>query len=308
MSHSTISIPSDSARKSIESSPSLVILSDTEAEVLAIPVALPSIAPKAATTTVVSLPTATGDLAIRTDLEAEPSKALPFPDYSEPIEDPPKAAEPLSAQIAPLPPVQISATLPTSPTMPASVGLSRKRCRSPPPASAVPPPDVSSPHKRSSLPPSDTTAEAVIPEFVIPKAMALVFLVRRGRLVEARCWTFVRYGIETWRHQEGEPRYMMKEGCSTQIQPINSEPIHRIVPLLVARHVRIDRQIEEIPDHQREAQVAVLRGLLRISRVRIADLEFWAEDAEDRLEQCEREWIHDRVCIRRFEEHLGIRQ
>ncbi|GJU84271.1 hypothetical protein Tco_1291817 [Tanacetum coccineum] len=225
MSHSTISIPSDSARKSIESSPSLVILSDTEAEVLAIPVALPSIAPKAAAATVVSLPTVTGDLAIRTDLEAEPSKAPPFPDYIEPP-----------------PPVQISATLPTSPTMPASVGPSRKRCRSPPLASAVPPPDVSSPHRRSSLPPSDTTAEAVILEFVIPEPMAPVFLVRRRRAMRAK------------------------------------------------------------------AQVVVLRGLLRISRVRIADLEFRAEDAEDRLEQCEREWIHDRARIRRFEEHLGIRQ
>ncbi|GKG65913.1 hypothetical protein Tco_0689104, partial [Tanacetum coccineum] len=56
------------------------------------------------------------------------------------------------------------------------------------------------------------------------------------------------------------------------------------------------------------AQVAVLRGLLGIFRVRIMDLEFRAEDAEDRLEQCELGWIHDRARIRRLEEHLGIRQ
>ncbi|GJY99394.1 hypothetical protein Tco_0516824 [Tanacetum coccineum] len=77
-----------------------------------------------------------------------------------------------------------------------------------------------------------------------------------------------------------------------------SEPIHRTIPLLVARLVRLDGQIEEISDHEREvlvtriesdeheietlrakgmwveAQVAVLWDLLGIFRVRIIDLEF----------------------------------
>ncbi|GKA60643.1 hypothetical protein Tco_0760050 [Tanacetum coccineum] len=133
MSHSTILIPSNSARESVGSSPSLFISSDTKAE-----------------------PTTSLDLAIEPDLEAEPSNAQPSSDYvpsspilvpvspdyhpgpdtesapiedeSEPNEDAPEVAEPLSAHIAPPPPVQITLTLPTSPTEPASTGPSRKRC------------------------------------------------------------------------------------------------------------------------------------------------------------------------------------
>ncbi|GJX15128.1 hypothetical protein Tco_0206886 [Tanacetum coccineum] len=208
------------------------------------------IAPEAATAAVVAPPTATPDPAIETGPEAEPSKAPLSPDYvpyspilapaspdyhpgsdtesepmkddSESIEDAPEAAEPLFAQIAPLPPVHISV-----------------------------------------IPPSDPTAEAVMPEFIILEATALVIPVRRRRLVEARRWAFARDG-----EQE--------------------------IETLRAKGVRA------------EAHVAALRGLLGISRVRIADLEFRVEDAEDRLEQCERGWIHDRARIRRLEEHLGI--
>ncbi|GJW10818.1 hypothetical protein Tco_1576645 [Tanacetum coccineum] len=79
MSYSTILISSDSARESVGSSPSL-----------------------AASAAVVTSPIATLDLAIESDLEAEPSEAPPSPDYSEPIEDAPEVAEPLSAQ-PPLP-------------------------------------------------------------------------------------------------------------------------------------------------------------------------------------------------------------
>ncbi|GJV19902.1 hypothetical protein Tco_1368922 [Tanacetum coccineum] len=46
--HSTISIPSKSTGESVGLSPLLVILSDTEAEVMAIPVFLHEIAPEAA--------------------------------------------------------------------------------------------------------------------------------------------------------------------------------------------------------------------------------------------------------------------
>ncbi|GJW04566.1 hypothetical protein Tco_1563422 [Tanacetum coccineum] len=85
-------------------------------------------------------------------------------DESEPIEEAPEATEPLPAQVAPPPLVHSTPTLPTSPTEPASVGPSCKRCRSPPSASAVPLPD--------------TTAKAVVPEFVILEATTPVALVR----------------------------------------------------------------------------------------------------------------------------------
>ncbi|GJZ21468.1 hypothetical protein Tco_0558507 [Tanacetum coccineum] len=60
--------------------------------------------------TVVALPTATLDLAIKSALEAEPSESNLFEDESESNEDAPEAAEPLSAQVAPPPPVQITPT------------------------------------------------------------------------------------------------------------------------------------------------------------------------------------------------------
>ncbi|GJR11293.1 hypothetical protein Tco_0793945 [Tanacetum coccineum] len=87
----------------------------------------------------------------------------------------------------------------------------------------------------------------------------------------------------------------MVQGC--KIHPITDEPIHRTIPLLVARLIRHDSEIEEIHDHQREisvariesdeqkietlrarsvwaeVQVAVLQGLLRIARGRIVDLQ-----------------------------------
>ncbi|GJS13547.1 hypothetical protein Tco_0408019 [Tanacetum coccineum] len=178
MSHSTISIPSDSTGESVGSSASLVILSNTKAKVMAILAVLPEITLEAKAAVVAS-PTPILDVVIESDPEAEPYEALlsldyvpaspihapaspdyhpgsnkeskPFEDESEvPIKDiTPEAAEPLPAQVAPPLPVQIT---PTSPTEPAFFGPSRKRCRSPPPASAVPPPDVPSPRRRSSLP------------------------------------------------------------------------------------------------------------------------------------------------------------
>nr|GFA63076.1 hypothetical protein [Tanacetum cinerariifolium] len=57
-----------------------------------------------------------------------------------------------------------------------------------------------------------------------------------------------------------------------------------------------------------EANVAILRDVLRIAGDRITDLEFQAEDTESRLHQCERGRIQDRARIRRLEEHLGIGQ
>nr|GEZ91142.1 hypothetical protein [Tanacetum cinerariifolium] len=46
-----------------------------------------------------------------------------------------------------------------------------------------------------------------------------------------------------------------------------------------------------------EAQVSILQGLLKITGVRIIDLELQAEDAEFRLERCECGWIHDSARI-----------
>nr|GEZ66113.1 hypothetical protein [Tanacetum cinerariifolium] len=124
----------------------------------------------------------------------------------------------------------------------------------------------------------------------------------------------------------------MEEGPLAQIHPITGEPIHRTIPLLVARLVHLDRQIEENNDHQREvsvarvetseqeiealraraasaeAHIAILHDVLWTAGVRMTDLEFRDEDADFRLQQCERGWIQDRARIRRLEEHLGIGQ
>ncbi|GKE50749.1 hypothetical protein Tco_1485905, partial [Tanacetum coccineum] len=50
---------------------------------------------------------------------------------------------------------------------------------SPTQASAVPPPDVPLPHRRSSLPLLDTTTKDIISEFIIPEATTTVAPVRR---------------------------------------------------------------------------------------------------------------------------------
>nr|GEU52982.1 hypothetical protein [Tanacetum cinerariifolium]GEU57751.1 hypothetical protein [Tanacetum cinerariifolium] len=190
MSHSTILIPSNSTKEIV--GPSLVILSDTKVEVMAIHAVLPKISPEAVA--VVALPMAVLDHVIESEPEAEPSKvslslnyvpsspihALISPDchpgpdtYIEPIED---ESDPIKG----IPEV----------AEPAFVGPSRKRCRSSPLVSSVPPPDVPSPRRRSSPPPPDITAETVITEFVIPEATATVALVmaalvRHCRLVDA---------------------------------------------------------------------------------------------------------------------------
>ncbi|GJW84132.1 hypothetical protein Tco_0157277 [Tanacetum coccineum] len=202
--------------ESVGSSPSLVILSDTEAEVMAIPASDLEVDPSKAPPSPDYVPSSpiheptSPDYHLGSKTESEP-----FEDESEPIKDAPKAVEPLPAQVAPPPPpVQILLTLPTSSTEHASIRPSRKRCRSPPPTSVVPPPDVPLPHRRSSLPPPDTTAETAITKFFIPEATTIVAPVRCCRMIEARRWTFARDDIDTWRHQDGEPRYEMEEGSS----------------------------------------------------------------------------------------------
>ncbi|GJW09960.1 hypothetical protein Tco_1575787 [Tanacetum coccineum] len=244
MSHSTISIPSESTGESVGSSTSLVFLSYTKAQVMVIHAVLPEIAPKAKAD-VVDSPTLVLDLVIESDLEAEPFEALLSPNYEPFEDDAPEAAKPLPAQVAPSPPLQIT---PTSPTKPESVGPSRKRCRSPPPASAVPPPDVPSPRKRSSLLQPDSLVEAIILEFIILEATAIVAPVRRRKMIE-----------EIHDHQQ---------------------------EISVARIESDEQEIETLRARAMwaEVQVAVLQGLLGIIRVRIADLEIRVEDAEDKLE------------------------
>ncbi|GJY30344.1 hypothetical protein Tco_0413839 [Tanacetum coccineum] len=122
-----------------------------------------------------------------------------------------------------------------------------RKVESPTQALAVPPPDVPLPHRRSSLPPLDTTTKDIISEFIIPEATTTIAPVRR---------------VGTFQTLRARAMWA-------------------------------------------EAQIAILWGLLGIYIVRIADLEF---RAEDRLEQCERGWIHDMARIRRLEEYLGIGQ
>nr|GEW36297.1 hypothetical protein [Tanacetum cinerariifolium]GEW56577.1 hypothetical protein [Tanacetum cinerariifolium] len=85
---------------------------------------------------------------------------------------------------------------------------------------------------------------------IAPKVEATGVVSPVGR--DAHRWNLV----DNWRHQEGEPRYEMEEGPLAQIHSITGEPIHRTIPLLMARLVHLDRQIEKNHDHQREVSVA----------------------------------------------------
>ncbi|GJX43654.1 putative reverse transcriptase domain-containing protein [Tanacetum coccineum] len=144
MSFSTISISSDTTKESIGSSASLVILSDTETKVPAVPVILLEIALEAEAAMVAS-PTSVLDLVLKSDPEAEPSKAPLSPNYVpashvyasvspdyhpgsntefEPFEEEseessedeaPEVAKPLPTQVVSDPPVQVTPTLPTKP-------------------------------------------------------------------------------------------------------------------------------------------------------------------------------------------------
>ncbi|GJV59158.1 reverse transcriptase domain-containing protein [Tanacetum coccineum] len=81
----------------------------------------------------------------------------------------------------------------------------------------------------------------------------------------------------------------MAESSSAQIHPITGEPIHRTIPLLVARLVHHDDQIEEIRDHQREILAARSESDMRI-KILEQDLETVrsrAEASEARLQQNE---------------------
>ncbi|GJW01862.1 hypothetical protein Tco_1560718 [Tanacetum coccineum] len=93
--------------------------------------------------------------------------------------------------------------------------------------------------------PFKTNKEDPSEEDLTKAATAEAIPARLCMMVEARRWPFVLDNIGTWRYQEREPRYEIGESFSTQIHPIISEPIHRTIPLLVARLVRHDGLIEE---------------------------------------------------------------
>ncbi|GJU58370.1 hypothetical protein Tco_1236136 [Tanacetum coccineum] len=147
MSHFVIPILTDSTSESVGSSTSLVFLSDTKEEVMAIPVALPEITLEAEADIdgLLSL-TAMLDHILNSDPEAEPSEAPLSPDHAPvfPIHEAPETVGPLPAQVVSTPPAQVTPAPPivSSPPLqivptpsflspPSFVRPSRKRCRSP---------------------------------------------------------------------------------------------------------------------------------------------------------------------------------
>ncbi|GJU32989.1 putative reverse transcriptase domain-containing protein [Tanacetum coccineum] len=115
-----------------------------------------------------------------------------------------------------------------------------------------------SPPPASAVPSPYAKAKVIIPEFVTPEATAPVAPVRRHRLIH----------------------------LDRQIKEIHNHQRE----VSIARVESVERETETL--HTRaiyaEAQVAILREVLGISRVRMANLEFQAEDEEFRLEMCER--------------------
>ncbi|GKC88018.1 hypothetical protein Tco_1148667 [Tanacetum coccineum] len=89
-------------------------------------------------------------------------------------------------------------------------------------------------------------------------------------------------------YHEGEPRYEIGESSSAQIHPITGEPIHRTIPLLVAKRARYDGQIKEIRNHQREISVVRSESEERIKTLEkeVETLRGRVEDSEARLQQC----------------------
>ncbi|GKF00381.1 hypothetical protein Tco_0023731 [Tanacetum coccineum] len=85
------------------------------------------------------------------------------------------------------------------------------------------------PRKRFKMtsPQQDTTAEAIIPDILCKKSAG-------------HRWTCVQPRICVWRDEEGSPdTFEIRESSlAAHIIPVTDEPIHRTIPLLVARLVR----------------------------------------------------------------------
>nr|GFA59603.1 hypothetical protein [Tanacetum cinerariifolium] len=152
---------------------------------------------------------------------------------------------------------------------------------------------------------SCTTAETVRPEFVIPEATTPIAPFRCRRLIEAPRWAFARDDLEfraddvEFRLDQCERGWIrdsarikrLEEHLGPSRKRCRSPPPAPAVPQLRLSDqswsfLRLRPQL--LPSDVVEAQVAILRGLHGIAKVRILDLEFRAEDVEFRLDQCER--------------------
>ncbi|GJT01562.1 ribonuclease H-like domain-containing protein [Tanacetum coccineum] len=108
--------------------------------------------------------------------------------------------------------------------------------------------------------------------------------------------------------QEGESKYEMGESSSAQIHLITGEPIHRTIPLLVARLVRHDDQIEEICNHQGEISATRSEYDVRIEILEqeLETVHSIAEAFEARVQQSEAGIRELMTHINRLEDHFGM--
>ena len=130
-----------------------------------------------------------------------------------------------------------------------------------PPSSGAIPDTVLPPRKRSFtiLPsPSDPYAQAAAEASDRPKAR---------RRVDARIWSFIPHTLSGWRYEEGTPStYELGESssmASARVLPVTQEPIHRTIPLLIARLVRHEDRLDRVCDHLHEIPLSRIGDLER---------------------------------------------
>lgn len=70
------------------------------------------------------------------------------------------------------------------------------------------------------------------------------------RRSDARKWIWIRATLARWRRKEGNPFSMVGESSvQAQACPITGEPPHHTIPLLIARIVRHETEIESLQDN-----------------------------------------------------------
>ena len=128
-----------------------------------------------------------------------------------------------------------------------------------PPSPRAIPDTVLPPRKRSFtiLPsPSDPYAQAAAEASDRPKAR---------RRVDARMWSFIPDTLRDWRYEEGTPStYELGESSSmagARVLPVTREPIHRTIPLLIARLVRHEDRLDRVWDHLHEIPLSRVSDL-----------------------------------------------
>ncbi|GJT90920.1 hypothetical protein Tco_1079765 [Tanacetum coccineum] len=166
-------------------------------------------------------------------------------------------------------PLADRSSLPSPSLLPSS---SRKRLRSP----SLPPSPSLSPSSLP-LPPLPSLPLAAVPpppKVIIPETLATTTPHRLRRMVEACRWSFVRNGIDTWRYQEGEPRYEMGESSPAQIHPITARS-------------------------ESDVRIEILEQEFETVRSR-------AEASEARLQQSEADIRELMAHIKRLEDHFGM--